>query len=356
MAEFLNKKKLLEWVPKLIETAGKELVIISPYIQISEKIFKLLKESEKRGVEITLIYKEVELSEKERKKFDEIENLNLLYQPNLHSKCIYNEKYLLVTSMNLYEFSQKHNREMGVLFRRTDEDDTGWNDYRNSRDDESIFQDAIEEIKSILTSSEFEKESFETKTIAFEMEIIKTKRDFVDEKCRNLNKFFCRNTCNISNNFWCPLKRFFSDFIHTINTVCNKFFIFPTIFENEVKHTIHKWNVSTWTNLCINICFCSTFCKTWINNDQLRVVSLFGFQEMLETNRVINRWVCSKNDNCFRLLNISKRVCHRSVTPCIRHTGDCGRVSNSRLMICIIGTKECSKLSKVICLLIAHFC
>lgn len=189
MAEFLNKKKLLEWVPKLIETAGKELVIISPYIQISEKIFKLLKESEKRGVEITLIYKEVELSEKERKKFDEIENLNLLYQPNLHSKCIYNEKYLLVTSMNLYEFSQKHNREMGVLFRRTDEDDTGWNDYRNSRDDESIFQDAIEEIKSILTSSEFEKESFETKTIAFEMEIIKTKRDFVDEKCRNLNKF-----------------------------------------------------------------------------------------------------------------------------------------------------------------------
>ena len=143
MAEFLNKKKLLEWVPKLIETAGKELVIISPYIQISEKIFKLLKESEKRGVEITLIYKEVELSEKERKKFDEIENLNLLYQPNLHSKCIYNEKYLLVTSMNLYEFSQKHNREMGVLFRRTDEDDTGWNDYRNSRDDESIDRKSV---------------------------------------------------------------------------------------------------------------------------------------------------------------------------------------------------------------------
>jgi phosphatidylserine/phosphatidylglycerophosphate/cardiolipin synthase-like enzyme len=112
-----------------------------------------------------LIYKRLSFLKKERKKFDEIENLNLLYQPNLHSKCIYNEKYLLVTSMNLYEFSQKHNREMGVLFRRTDEDDTGWNDYRNSRDDESIFQDAIEEIKSILTSSEFEKESFETKPL-----------------------------------------------------------------------------------------------------------------------------------------------------------------------------------------------
>lgn len=51
MAEFLNKKKLLEWVPKLIETTEKELIIISPYIQISEKIFALLTDAQKRGVE-----------------------------------------------------------------------------------------------------------------------------------------------------------------------------------------------------------------------------------------------------------------------------------------------------------------
>jgi len=27
MAEFLNKKKLLEWIPKIIETAEKEIII-----------------------------------------------------------------------------------------------------------------------------------------------------------------------------------------------------------------------------------------------------------------------------------------------------------------------------------------
>lgn len=189
MAEFLNRKKLVEWIPKLIESSEKDLIIISPYIQISERILQLLRTAERKGVEITLIYKEGELSEKERKKFDEIENLNLLYQPNLHNKCIYNEKYLLITSMNLYEFSQKHNREMGVLFRRMDEEGSGWNDYRKSKDDESIFQDAIEEIQSILTSSVFEKESFETKTIGFEMEIVKTKKDLAEEKCSQLSRF-----------------------------------------------------------------------------------------------------------------------------------------------------------------------
>jgi len=36
MAQFLNRKNLVEWIPKLIETAEKELIIISPYIQISD--------------------------------------------------------------------------------------------------------------------------------------------------------------------------------------------------------------------------------------------------------------------------------------------------------------------------------
>jgi hypothetical protein len=188
MAEFLNPKKIREFIPKLIESAERELVIISPYIQTSELIINLLKEAEKRGVEITIVYKENDVKEHERAKLKEIDNLNLLHHANLHSKCFYNEKYLIIGSMNLYEFSQRNNREMAVLFRRTDDESINWND-RNSKDDESIFQDAITEIKCIINSSEFEKESRETKTIGFEMDIIKTKYDLIVEKCAIHNKF-----------------------------------------------------------------------------------------------------------------------------------------------------------------------
>ena len=34
---------------------------------------------------------------------------------NLHAKCYLNEKEALLTSMNLYEYSQEHNDEMGIL-------------------------------------------------------------------------------------------------------------------------------------------------------------------------------------------------------------------------------------------------
>ncbi len=37
------------------------------------------------------------------------------YCKNLHAKCFLNESEALITSMNLYEFSQVNNEEMGIL-------------------------------------------------------------------------------------------------------------------------------------------------------------------------------------------------------------------------------------------------
>jgi hypothetical protein len=119
----------------------------------------------------------------------QIENLNLLSHPNLHSKCFYNGKYLIIGSMNLYDYSQRNNREMGVLFRRFDEGSKGWNNYKFGKDDDSIFQDAILEIQSIITASNIEKESNLTLHKGFDMQIAKTNFDIIVEKCNGLNKF-----------------------------------------------------------------------------------------------------------------------------------------------------------------------
>ena len=37
---------------------------------------------------------------------------------NLHAKCYMNENEALLTSMNLYEFSQINNNEMGIIVSR----------------------------------------------------------------------------------------------------------------------------------------------------------------------------------------------------------------------------------------------
>lgn len=157
-------------------------------MQLSDNIYHKLLNANQRGVETTLVYRENQLTEFQKEKLKALDNLNLMHHSNLHAKCFYNEKYLIITSMNLYDYSINNNREMGVLFRRTDEESSGLNDYRNGKDDDSIFQDTITEIQNIIKSAEFEFESKETKTIGFEMEIIKTNYDIAVDKCARVNK------------------------------------------------------------------------------------------------------------------------------------------------------------------------
>ena len=61
---------------------------------------------------------------------------------NLHAKCYLNEKMAVIGSMNMYEFSEKNNREMGVLVTREHDPD--------------VFEDAWNETKSIYAEVKFE--------------------------------------------------------------------------------------------------------------------------------------------------------------------------------------------------------
>lgn len=188
MAKFLNTKGLSEWILRIIDETERELIIITPYMQLSNKIYERLVEANARGVETIIIYRENKLTENDRSKLLAIDNLNLFHHSNLHAKCYYNEKYLLIASMNLYTYSEKNNREMGVLLHKVSLDDNKVS--YSSTDDDEIFKDAVEEIRNIIKSSEFEKKSRETIELGFEMDIIKNDKEKAEEYCIIINKYF----------------------------------------------------------------------------------------------------------------------------------------------------------------------
>ena len=59
---------------------------------------------------------------------------------NLHAKCYLNEGEAIITSMNLYEFSQANNNEMGIHFTKEQDPD--------------LYAKAFEEVQRLLTISE----------------------------------------------------------------------------------------------------------------------------------------------------------------------------------------------------------
>lgn len=140
MAEFLTTKSTVSHIEKIIIEAEKKLVLVSPYLQISKTFFERLKDASNKNIKITIIFGKNELKPNEENLLDELKNLELLFYKNLHAKCYFNEKAMVITSMNLYEFSENNNREMGVFITK--------------QNDKNIFEQAVNETHSIMQSHE----------------------------------------------------------------------------------------------------------------------------------------------------------------------------------------------------------
>jgi phosphatidylserine/phosphatidylglycerophosphate/cardiolipin synthase-like enzyme len=140
MADFLTTNGTSYYIEQIILEAKKELYLVTPFLQLSKTFFERLKDASKRGVIIRIVYGKDELKPNEKNSIAEIDNLELFFFENLHAKCYFNENDMVITSMNMYEFSEKNNREMGVHIQR--------------EKDSEIYVKAINEAKSIISSSE----------------------------------------------------------------------------------------------------------------------------------------------------------------------------------------------------------
>jgi len=136
MAKFLTTSEITSSIEKIIKTTKSKLVIISPYLKLSPILFERLKDTERNKVSITIIYGKDDLKSDQEELLAKLDNLRLYYYKNLHAKCYFNENQMVITSMNMLEFSEKNNREMGVLISR--------------EHDRELFNQAMDEALSIL--------------------------------------------------------------------------------------------------------------------------------------------------------------------------------------------------------------
>ena len=144
MAEFLTTSGVSKHLEDIIKQAKKQLVIISPYLQINDMIKKLLEDKDHQahtrvesrfskitailknedtqtGIEIRIVYRKGEHDPYDIKWLQTLNSVRITSLENLHTKCYLNEKEAIITSMNLYQYSQQNNYEMGILVSRSDD-------------------------------------------------------------------------------------------------------------------------------------------------------------------------------------------------------------------------------------------
>lgn len=141
MAKFLDTQGVSYFLGQLIDNAKDKLYLISPYLQLNNQLKLALEDRAKFRIDIVMIYGKVaDLNPQDSEWLKEMDDIKLLFHKDLHAKCYINEKEAIITSMNLYMFSQQNNVEMGI--------------YVSKAEDEELYNQILKEADKIKRGSE----------------------------------------------------------------------------------------------------------------------------------------------------------------------------------------------------------
>ena len=140
MAKFLNTSGITHQLEEIIKgSQGGRLLLISPYLSFSPRMKDLLEDQARWKTDIRIVYGKTDPRPEETKWLDD-NDVRTSFRQHLHAKCYMSDSHALVTSMNLYQFSQVNNDEMGILV--------------SAEDDPELYREIKDEAERILRRSE----------------------------------------------------------------------------------------------------------------------------------------------------------------------------------------------------------
>jgi len=168
MAKFLNTSATNYFLEELIKSARERLIIISPFLKFNDRMKELLEDKNRLKIDVRVVFGKSELQPQEIKWLRGLDFVRTSFCQNLHAKCYMNESVAIITSMNLYEFSQVNNNEMGVYIEREAEG--------------QLYRDTYEEAQRLIRVSEEIRLAAETVEKTVEPEDTSAPADEADDK------------------------------------------------------------------------------------------------------------------------------------------------------------------------------
>ena len=118
--KIINPNEIGSKISTLISESQENFIVVSPYLDLSKwrKILINLENAIKRGVKIKFYFREIK-----DKDFNVLNNLGieLIKIEGLHTKLYFNESEVIVSSMNLYEFSDLYSIDIAMYFNEPEE-------------------------------------------------------------------------------------------------------------------------------------------------------------------------------------------------------------------------------------------
>ena len=192
MAEILSTADCSSAIERIIKNAKDKLYLISPYMKISPLLKVQLEQLDNRVSTITIkvVARTDKVQVDEIAFLQKLKNVQILTLGNLHAKCYMNEETAVITSLNLYDFSERNNVELGIKIEKTK--------------DPELYNEVFNEVSSIIGQSKkyefkvIEREASKKEPVKIEKSVNTAEKGFCircgKEIEINLDKPLC-NTC-----------------------------------------------------------------------------------------------------------------------------------------------------------------
>ena len=140
MAKFLSTTGVSHYLEELIKNTSERLVLISPFLKFNDRFKQILSVAAHKEISIYVLYGKKELFDGEKSWLKSLKSIQLGFIKDLHAKCYISEKAAIITSMNLLDFSQVNNNEMGILVEKNT--------------DPELYEDILKEAEYLLRISD----------------------------------------------------------------------------------------------------------------------------------------------------------------------------------------------------------
>ncbi|WP_271785502.1 hypothetical protein, partial [Aquimarina algiphila] len=79
MIDIISTRGISYFIERVIDEAQIEIILLTPYLSISEGLLEHLERADQKKISITLVYGKSELKPSEKNKLDSLANCRLLY-------------------------------------------------------------------------------------------------------------------------------------------------------------------------------------------------------------------------------------------------------------------------------------
>lgn len=186
MAKLLYESKLNAALEDVIKEAESNIIFICPYFKLHERLKDCLKLKKNiPGIKVVVVFGKNEddpsksMNKKDFEFLKSFPNVVIKYEKRLHAKFFANEKFGLVTSINLHSFSLDNNIEVGISFKT-----------------KSILKDITDKVLNPITSKISDTENIAEESVTFFLgvyenaELIFERKPIFESKMLGLQKVY----------------------------------------------------------------------------------------------------------------------------------------------------------------------